>query len=257
MKAHLVWSVLITLAVIGGAALGWEQLTLAPLRAEVEGLRIAERELARERMEQRRLEALAVTAAELERLRADRAAIGRVRSELADLRRQRDGAEAVAVSENLMPDRLSVGQVVPVAEWKNRGANTPPAALETALWAAAGGDVPSFAALLWLDVPARTAAQRLLDRLSPEMRAQYDTPERLLTFLSIQDIPLGSVQVRGWSQPQGNQPLMTDLTLTAPDGKQRDVTLPLFRVENQWKLIVVERTVAKYAAMLQAPNVTN
>ncbi len=256
MKARLVWSVLITLAVIGGAALGWEHLTLAPLRAEVEGLRGAERQLARERMEQRRFEALAVSASEWERLRVERTEIDRVRSELAELRHERETTVPAAAAENLMPDRLSVGQIVPAAGWKNRGANTPPAPLETALWAAAGGDVPSFAALLWLDVPARTAAQRLLDRLSPEMRAQYDTPERLLAFLSIQDAPLGSVQVRGWSQPQGSQPLMTDLTLTALDGKQRDVTLPLFRVENQWKLIVVERTVEKYAAMLQAPNVT-
>lgn len=177
-----------------------------------------------------------------------------MRSELADLRRQEDGTTRAAVSENLMPDRLVVGQIVPAADWKNRGANTPPDALETALWAAARGDVAAFAALLWLDVAARTAAQRLLERLPPEMRAQYDTPERLLAFLTIQDVPLGSVQVRRWSQPQDNQALLTDLTLTALDGKQRDVTLPLFQVENQWKLVVVERTVAQYIAMLQAPN---
>ena len=256
MKAGFVWSMLLMLAVIIGGILVWQNLSLAPLRAEVNGLRGVAREVARERVEQLRLEALAVSTEKLERLRAERADIDRVRSELAALRRQRDGAKPAAVSENLMPDRLSVGQVVPAAEWKNRGANTPPAALETALWAATGGDVAAFAALLWLDVAARTAAQRLLERLSPEMRAQYDTPERLLAFLTIQDVPLGSVEVRGWSQLQGNQALTTNLRLTALDGKQREVTIPLFRLEDQWKLIVVERTVAKYAASLREPTAT-
>jgi hypothetical protein len=177
--------------------------------------------------------------------------VRRLRAEIDGLRSRLKHAAPSPPQEPGAPDRLSVGTVVPAADWRNVGSNTPPAALETALWAAAGGDVDAFATLLTFDGPARSAAQALLEGLPAEMRTRYGSPERLLAFLTIKDVPLGSAEVKQWSGAAEGQVMMARLRLLAADGMQKDVVLPLTRQDQRWKLLVVERTVAKYGAMLK------
>lgn len=244
------------LALVGGAVLCWQNGTMTSLRSEVERLRGREAEWTKLQAEQKRLAALQVPTVELESLRVDRAAVERLRAEINNLRARLEKTSKPPTQENTAPDRLSVGKVVPAAEWRNVGANTPPAALETALWAAAGGDVEAFAALLMFEGTARKAAQTLLDSLPADGRAQHGTPERLIAFLTIKDVPLGSAEVRRWSDAAEGQVMLARLMLSVPGGTPKDVTLPLARQDQTWKLMVVETTVAKYAAMLKGPPAT-
>jgi len=239
------------LGVLGGGALWWQNMTMGPLRTEVALLRGREAQLGELRAEQTRLAALQVPPAELENLRRDRRAVERLRAEVDALRAKVEKPFPPAAAENAATDRLSLGRLVTSAEWKNVGATTPPAALETALWAAAGGDVDAFASLLSFDAAARKGAQALLDSLPAETRAHYGSPERLVAFLSIKDVPLGSAQVRRWSDTADGKVSLATVTLSGPDGSAKDVTLPLIRQDAAWKLYVIERTVARYQTMLK------
>jgi hypothetical protein len=251
MHAKLGWAVLggLTFVVVG--TLQWQRMTRSPLSAEIEVLRHEESKLGKLRDEQKRLAALQVSPAELERLRADRVAVEKLRKEIDALRVRQKAVAETSAQPNGEGDQLVVGKIVPAAEWRNAGSSTAPAALETALWAAAGGDVNGFASLLLLNASARRAAQTLLDSLPAETRASYTTPEQLLAFLTIKDVPLGSAEVREWSGTPESSAMMATVLLSPPDGPPRDVSLPLFRHENVWKLLVQEGVVAKYAAILK------
>jgi hypothetical protein len=141
---------------------------------------------------------------------------------------------------------------MPAASWRNAGAASPAAALETVLWAAAGGDVEAFARCIQFDVSGLKAAQALLASLSPAERARHGGPAQLLAFLSIKDIPVGSAVVSAWQGASATaQPV--SLALNAEGQKARQVTLIFQRVGEEWRLRATEAAVAKYAAALRGP----
>ena len=184
-------------------------------------------------------------------------ALSKLRSEVATLHQQVERAERLRAEEQKAPsEHFALGQAMLASEWSDAGMATPQAALESVLWAGAGGDVPRLASMLGFIPGSRTrqSAQGLLERLPEPMRAQYDSPEQLIAFLTIKDIPLGSAELRGnnalegWSYPAAQLVMV----LTAADGKSKDVSLPFMNAGAGWKLVVTDAVIAKYAATLQA-----
>jgi hypothetical protein len=248
MKWQLTWLMPAGLALAMVLGLGWQRLNLEPVRAELEVLRDRQGEMARLRAERARLQAQQVSDAELERLRADRAAIRRLQSEVSAVRTSAETKQQAAAAR--AAERFAVGQAMPSGEWKNAGAATPAAALETVLWAAAGGEVAALAQRIQFDVAGKRAADALFESLSPAEKAKHAGPAHFLAFLSIRDVPVGTATVQSWPQaPDYVQPV--GLSLAAEGTKSRNVTLVFQRVGAEWKLRATEAAVAKYAAALQ------
>jgi hypothetical protein len=214
------------------------------------------------RAEHERLLAAQPEAGELERAVAEREALTQARAEVESLRQKAETATRADAEKKATPtERLAVGRTVPAAEWKNAGNATPAAALETALWAGAGGDIEAFAKMIMLiDGRTQRAAQALWESVPEATRAEYGTPERLIAFLTVKDIPLGAVQVRQFNDlqvwPMGPAQQM-QVMLTQSDGKQKDTSLLLVNPGGGWKLVVMEAVVTKYAAQLKSSEGTS
>ncbi|MBI5771985.1 MAG: hypothetical protein HZA93_29700 [Verrucomicrobia bacterium] len=256
MKTKLGWLVIFVMVGAGGFALWWQHESQMRMQRELGELRRQGSERARLREANRRLAEAQPTPNELENLRADHAALSLLRVEIAALQaRARMADEQWAVRSSA---RFAAGGKVPAGDWKNAGATTPSAALETILWAAAGGDVEAFAKHLLLpDERSRQRATALLESLPPEMRAHYGTPERLIAFLASKDVPLGAAQVL--ARNSGKAPTSSEqvrLQLTAPDGKTKDLILRLTQQGDGWKLVVPEWAIAKYFVVLKGTSVT-
>lgn len=257
MKPSTGWFAVGAMAVIGGALLAWQQLQTVSVEKELAPLRVQAGELSRLQAENERLRRSQLPPAEVEILRAERAAADRLRSDVAGMRSQIEAAERAFADGSRSPVRFGVGSSVPAAEWKNAGAATPMATLESVLWAAAGGDVDAFAALLMIETgKTLPAARALLATLPEAMRAQYGTPEKLIAFLAIKDVPLGTANVRRWSADPADRIAQTSVVLEATDGKKKEANLAFVRQGEAWRLLVMEGVVAKYAAQLKGEPTT-
>jgi hypothetical protein len=93
------------------------------------------------------------------------------------------------------PTHLVAGEWAASSTWANRGQATAPAAIETMLWAAAGGDVASLAALLELEDATRSKAADLLARLPADARSAFGSPEQLIAIATVKNIPVTEAQV--------------------------------------------------------------
>ena len=258
MRAKLGWGMAAGAVLAGTTAVVVQHRAMEALRAEIGRESAEARSLEKVRVEHERLLAMQPASGEIEQSAADAELLRQVRAEVQSLR-QAESAAQVDAEKRVAAARFAVGTTVAAADWKNVGNATPAAAFETALWAGAGGDVDAFARMLVVfGGPAQRAAQALLDSLPASMRAQYGSPERLLAFLSVRDVPLGAAQVRestelkGWPTPAQAMHVL----LTAADGKSKDTTLVLMNSGDGWKLIVTDLVVAKYAAMLKEPSKT-
>lgn len=251
MQRTLGWFAIIGIIPLGGGLWRWQYQTGERLRQQAAEGRRQGAELARLREENRRLAAGLPAAADLERLRADHAAIPRLRAEI-QAARSRIQTEAGAAR---LAGRFEAGSKVLAAEWKNAGTATSPATLETALWAAAGGDIEQFAGCLFVpEGRTRDRAVALLESLPAATREQYSSPERLVAFMAIRDVPLGAAQVVAWDEIQAPpSSVQVQLQLSAPEGATKEMVLRFSRQGAAWKLVVPEAAVAKYAAMLKGP----
>lgn len=180
---------LVILAVGAAVAAGWRsgQATAARLLAEREGLRRQHGELARLQAEHGRLRD---TLDEAMRRAA---------------RREAEAARALPPAPVeppvvAVPTRLVPGEWAASSTWANRGQATAPAAVETMLWAAAGGDVASLAALLELEDATRSKAADLLARLSADVRSAFGSPEQLIAIATVKNIPVTEAQVAWFNE---------------------------------------------------------
>lgn len=252
MRSKRGWAVVLVVLVVAAGALAMQARRVAGLRDEV----------ARRKAEAARLDELR---RENERLRArvaqpvllDQGETEMVGKRVAALKRQlalRSTPAAKPPAPMIPPaTRLIERAILPSTEWKNAGRATPESALETALWAAAGGDVDTLArGLTFVGERARTAAQVLLESLPSEARGRYQTPERLVAALTIPDVPTGAVEVRRWGPPEG---LFTtvEAQFSAPDGTAKVARLLLKSEADGWKFMVGDSVIAKYAAQLKTP----
>lgn len=251
MSSKIAWILPAGIGVAVALALAWQRLAMRPLQAELEVQRARQTEIRGVRAEQARLRAQQVPAAELERLRADRVALVRLRGEMTGLETRAEQRSQAARPAS-PPERFAVGQAMPAASWSNAGAASPTAALETVLWAAAGGEVDQFAQRIHFEPAAEAAAKALLDGLPPAERARHASPAHLLAYLSVKDIPIGTAKIVSLpSSSSKTQPV--SLLLGDVNEKGRVVQLVFQQQGAEWKLRATEAAVAKYAAALRAP----
>lgn len=146
--------------------------------------------------------------AELATLRAEKQILRNTEEEDRRLQTNRERTASAASSQaSEMPapapvsaTTLALGRYVPAASLQDRGSATPTAALETALWAAVGGDSSTLAHLLLLDDALRSQVAELISRWPETSRAPFSTPESFLAALTIKQIPVGKVQLVWFNQ---------------------------------------------------------
>jgi hypothetical protein len=249
MRGASGWILIGSLAAAVVAVLAWQRGELTALAAEAAAARAQHEEWSRVREERRRREAEVPSAAETEKLRRERELAAKVRTAVTGLRQRAESAERVAAQSRATGGRFDVGATVPGREWRNAGRATPAAALETVLWAAAGGDVDAMAECVVFDGAAVNAARALHARLGPELRAQCPTPEKLVAFLTVKEVPTGTAEVRQWTLPADGHGFAR-LLLTAADGTPKEVDLRFQRTDADWKVLVTEAALEKLGQAL-------
>jgi hypothetical protein len=243
--------VVIVLAIAVAAILGSGWIATEAQRVELARLREEQREAVRLRAEHNRLAAAQPTEAEREQGRADRAALVTLQAEVENTRRRVDQVQQTSAEKRAAKERFPVGTVVPASDWRNAGGGTPAAALETVLWAAAGGDVGVFAQRLGFASGVEAAAKALWESLPPRLRSQVHSPAEAIAFFSIKDVPVGSAEVRRWSDSDGpQQQVLVQLSQAGNWSKQANLTF--HRLGGEWKLMVTAPVVARYAALVAA-----
>lgn len=240
-------------AVIGLAAgllavgLWLQHQTTAQLRRELALVHEQQREVAAAKADHARLIAAATPDVEVQRLRDDRAALGRLRAELEDLK-SRAAAKAAKVDPPAKSPRW-----IPASEWKNAGRATPAATIETALWAAAGGDLDALAGALRMEDAVRAKAVAILAGLPTPTRAQYRTPEHFAALFTAKDIPTeSSMQITGQKELGADQVSVAVMLQGGTRAQGRVIMLQ--RSIDGWQLVVPEGAIDKYAAMLKGPR---
>lgn len=243
---------LVILAALAGLGIQRrETLTLRERRAEQERLAA---ESARLATEHQLLASAQIPADELARRQEDRIVLAALANEMESIR-LRTKAEPVVVSLPSAPAvRPSLRSAyLPVEAWENRGAANPDAAFETALWAAAHGDLETLAGLLVFDDDARAAATTLFDRLPAPLRGEMDTPEKLVALFTAKAIPLGSARIL--VQTHDDEEAKLSAELRDPAGVARGIQVNLRATGARWQLVVPAATVDKFADQLRPPSV--
>lgn len=235
------------------AVLGLQYRAGLAQEEEIGRLRPTAAGLERLQAERARLQTAQADAAQLAAWQTEREALPALRIAVETAQRKLDLVTRAAAEKQAAFERFPAGVTVPATEWRNAGGATPAAALETVLWAAAGGDVGVLAQRLKFFAGAQAAAKALMESLPPALRDQVKTPEETVAFFTIKDVPLGSVQVRQWIESNGPFPYQqVALKLAQPDGATKDVNLVFLRSADGWQLMVTDAVVARYAALVPA-----
>lgn len=237
------------------AAIAWQHRALGTLKEKLSKEKSEATSLASVRDENRRLLARLPSDAERRRLAAAAAEMPKAHEEVVRLREIAAQAKRAEAERQSSPEtRFAVGCTQRTADCVPSGAATPQAALETALWACTGGNIDAFAkSIQFMNGRDRRAAVALMESLPAAMRSQLDSPEKMIAFLTIPDVPLGTVKVRdtktleGWPSPA----VRMSLLFKAENDKAKESNLLLMQTGADWKLLVTEAVVAKYAAALR------
>jgi hypothetical protein len=247
---------LLALALVAGGAWVLQRQSAEQLRSELAGLRDENRELARLRDENQRLAAQQPTAAQLAALRTDHVAVAQLKSQIEALREKTiPPSRAVSALEVKDLDTAAPASAealalfqFPEKGWKYVGRATPGAAVETALWAAAGGDLDALSKAFELEDGARAKAAAMFSALPEASRAQYGSPEKLIAAVFVaKDLPVG-VQLS--SVVNGAESTKLLLRVQSIGGAVRDAAITLRSEADGWRVVVSENDVGKYAAML-------
>ncbi len=234
---------LAALATAIGLGLGWRT------RQELLLRRTAALETQREheslKSEHARLLAQAPSPSEIESLRRAGAEAARLRTTLASR-----SEKTQAVTANPTSPRLVDGtDWVPGTQWRNRGNASPADAVETTFWAAANGDLSVLRNMLELSPGARAKATEVLARLPAEARARYASPEDLAALFTARDAFFQGAQLV-YNQLLDDDHALAAMIVKAADGKSREVSVSLHRVDDAWRLVMPAAAMEKIAAEL-------
>lgn len=256
----LTWSFLVVSLGAFGALGMWQHSRAVALRAERD--RLVARQLARARAPMHASSPATAAADELARLRRQHGEWTQAREALAKIERAlaSENGELVASVPEKSPakeDRPPLrGPMVKSAAWRDAGAASPEAALETFVWAATRGETEKLAGLLALDDVGRKELAGAFARLSDEARASYGSPETMLATLIAVQVPqdLSAIgPVAALALNNGDIALRT--RTDRGGGLARDAVLTFRLVEGSWRLVlpreIAEGSVA--AALRTAP----
>ena len=182
---------LLLLAALSVVGILWalNRLAATGLQAELQGLQRKNSNLSAARREQERLRQLHAEAMQ----RADE---------------PREAAKSVQPAPEITAppaSSLVVGEWRAPSSWEKRGQSTAVAAMETALWAAAGGDLAALQSLLLIDEAVRVKAGTLWAQLPEAARATYTGAEQLVAAFATKSLPLGDAQLVWNHQPNADE----------------------------------------------------
>lgn len=233
----------------------WARAALtARLQHEVELSRAEQHEVAQLRIEHQQLAAVQPSAADMDRLRADHDAMEQMEAEAMTMRARLARTSVTDPVSSRTPPATPPPPALSADQWKNAGRSTPAATLETALWAASGGDLDTLAGMLSLDAHSHEKAQALFNALPPSAQNKYGSAERLVALLAMQDVPTESLQIIGEMGIARDQVALR-VRLQDVDGAAKFTSLRLQRAGNEWQLVVPEKAVDRYAAILKGTEV--
>lgn len=245
MRAAIQWCSVGVVAATFGALLIMQQRQLQRLRGEVDGLRAVQRAAERSMAEAEKVEEARF---DLTRIRPEADELPRLRADLAALKakfRQMEQADRKKAAP------LNVRNLA-ASDWSNAGRATPQATLETALWAAAAGELDLLAETLVFDERGRGAAEQLLRNLPQETRAQYQKPERLIALLAAKDVPASTVAAQVSELPSERaEDARLRVKLQDASGATRTARLTLRPMAGRWNVVISDRDVDRLAANLK------
>lgn len=242
MKPLVSWLVTGAIAAVAVMAVILARQRTARLRLE-----LADREqhaAAALEAHRRSLTQVAAATAQADRLRELSAERLRLTAEAAQLE--------TALRESTQPGPASAPPeqvTLNAAEWKNSGCSTPQAAVETALWAAAGGDVDALAGTLLLAGDARAAAERLLNKLSASQRAEYANPERLVALFAARELMNSAATARLLTESD-DADASVRVRLRNDAGATQIGNLSLRHTADGWRIVVSTAAVSRYGRLL-------
>ncbi len=247
---------------VGAAAFLLERQSNAQLREEVALLRGEVRELAKQREAARaeRSQVAAVLAsggsdndrAEIARLREELEALKAKAAEFGKVTQGLKSAIAAASAGKSPADALPV-KLIPVTDWKNAGRATPTATVETVLWGAVGGDIDVVAGAVEFTPSAREKARALLDRLPENLRAQYDSPEKLAALMISKDADkVSGMQVLGTRELGSADSVGMRLRFGNDLGQTKEQSLLFHNSSDGWKVLLNDDPIDKWSKQLAA-----
>lgn len=179
---------------------------------------------------------------EIAKLRAEIKALASTTQEAA---RQAQAASQVARGESPIPVKL-----IPSSEWRNVGRTTVNAAVETVLWAAVGGDVEALTNSIVLDESARAKAEALMARLPEATRAEYGSPEKLISLFLAKDAAAATgMQILG-QRDLSAEVVGVRIRVGTEEGKTSEQNFGFRRSNDGLRLIINDKVVDKYARQL-------
>ncbi|ACB73370.1 hypothetical protein [Opitutus terrae] len=244
-----IWTVLAVVTLGFAGVLAVQAQRSRQLHAEIALLREEAASLRTLSAENQRLRAVQPTATEWAEWRTQDAERVRCESEIAQLRAR---LAAKRATSHAGAPAFQPSPPMQASAWNNAGRGSPEAVLETALWAAAGGEVETLADTLLLDAEARTRAETLLASLPPAVRATYRTPERLVALLTAREVPLGSMQFI--ARMERGADVLLRVRLQQPDGSAITKSLVARGGPGDWRLVVPAGAISHFEAVLRGPE---
>ncbi|MBX3737086.1 MAG: hypothetical protein KF715_10375 [Candidatus Didemnitutus sp.] len=255
----LIWLCLVGSIGAFGALGMWQHSRAVALRAERD--RLIARQLGRARATA--AEPSSAEQNELARLRRQHEERARALEDLAKLERAlaSESGELIASASDKPPAKENLpslrGPMVKSAEWREAGAASPEATLESFVWAATRGETEKLATLLAIDEAGRKELATAFAQLSDEARASYGSPENMLATLIAVQVPqdLSAVgPVNSLRLSNGDVALRT--RTERGGGLARDAVLTFRLVDGGWRLVVPREIAvgAVAAAVKTAPR---
>ncbi len=243
---------LVVLATGGGAL--WQYRAKTEAEAEAFALRVRHDEVERLTKENHRLASALPNESDLETLRRERATAAQLQGELTQLQQRAEAERAAAAAQAKKLAELPAIRrgVLSASDWHDVGRATPEAALETALWAAAGGRIDRFAESFSYGPGAKEKAETLFASLPEAMRSEFGSVDKLIALMSVQRVPIGGAQVMTVEKTTEGVTLGT--RLIDPVGPKRLSNLTFRQEGNAWKLVVPAEAVDAYARKLNSPD---
>ncbi|MBE2213074.1 MAG: hypothetical protein IAE82_04315 [Opitutaceae bacterium] len=144
----------------------------------------------------------------------------------------------------------------PPNPWPNAGRREPLATFQTVQWAIHEADLDALVNLLAFDDEAFAAAVDFFDRLDPESREEFGSPQRLIAAAVAAKSRTGIERadlVATTTSPEG--PVSARLRVSGSQVKAREITLHFEPSADGWRLRVPAKVVTGYRNLLLGPVV--